>query len=441
MKGDQMYYKSLFEILKDEASDRIVVNDELSLDSEYRIELTLVPKDINICPQCGSTNVIKFGKKDRTIRDDFVSNRPTFLTIYYNRLKCKDCHKMYNDTLNCLNPESISLNLKLNILEDLKQDITFTTIAARRNVAIQTVIDIFESYVSFDRVPFGDVLCIDEFKNLKHTKGKYAFVMYDPNAHAINDILEDKLQETIDNYLYKIDWKEKDRVKYVVSDMTDAFRTEVLKHFKNATYIVDPFHFTRYVEDSLNDVRIRIQSGYDDKSKEYKILKKNWRILSTYYMDIDDRELYNNIRKKSTSVQEIINDSIALSPELDEAYTLTQKFLQGIREVKYEDADAWITEWIASLKEAKSDEFRKLVGMFTNWKKEIVNSFIRFGDKRLHNGYIEGMNNKIKVIKRISYGYTNFHHFRNRIMYIVNSDYVLKMVDRSKIHRKPRKKR
>ena len=39
--------------------------------------------------------------------------------------------------------------------------------------------------------------------------------------------------------------------------------------------------------------------------------------------------------------------------------------------------------------------------MFYNWKKEIVNSFIRFGERKLHNGYIEGINNRIKVIKRI----------------------------------------
>ena len=66
-------------------------------------------------------------------------------------------------------------------------------------------------------------------------------------------------------------------------------------------------------------------------------------------------------------------------------------------------------------------------------------SFIRFGDKRLHNGYIEGINNKIKVIKRIAYGYTNFTHFRNRIMYIINGDATIKKVNTKNIYRKKRK--
>lgn len=126
-------------------------------------------------------------------------------------------------------------------------------------------------------------------------------------------------------------------------------------------------------------------------------------------------------------------------PDLDEAYSLTQEFLRGICEVKYENAKDWLNNWITSISKYNCKEFNFLADMFINWKIEILNSFIRFGDKRLHNGYIEGINNKIKVIKRIAYGYTNFTHFRNRIMYIINSNYVIKMVDRTKIARRKRK--
>ena len=51
------------------------------------------------------------------------------------------------------------------------------------------------------------------------------------------------------------------------------------------------------------------------------------------------------------------------------------------------------------------------------WLLYIVNSFI---NKRFSNGNTEGANNKIKVIKRIGYGYKNFKFFRLRIMYILN---------------------
>ena len=100
----------------------------------------------------------------------------------------------------------------------------------------------------------------------------------------------------------------------------------------------------------------------------------------------------------------------------------------------------WLDEWIHKTETYDIKEFIELKSMFYNWKKEIVNSFIRFGERKLHNGYIEGINNRIKVIKRIAFGYQNFTHFRNRIMYIINSGVTaFKRVDVSKIFRKPRK--
>ena len=189
----------------------------------------------------------------------------------------------------------------------------------------------------------------------------------------------------------------------------------------------------------FNGIRIRIQSNYSDSSKEYKTLKKNWRILSSYYIDIEGENLYNHIQKKNTSAQQILIDAMNVHPDLDEAYSLTQEFLRGFREVKYENAKDWLNNSITSISKSNCKEFNSLADMFINWKIEILNSFIRFGDKRLHNGYIEGINNKIKVIKRIAYGYTNLTHFRNRIMYIINFDYVIKMVDRTKIARRKRK--
>lgn len=117
---------------------------------------------------------------------------------------------------------------------------------------------------------------MDEFKNLKSSSGKYAFVMYDPNSHMINDVLPDRIQKTIDDYLYSIDWHEKNQVRYVVTDMNESYRSIIKRHFINATHIIDTFHFLRYVEDAFNKVRIRIQSKFKVYSPEYRIFKCYW---------------------------------------------------------------------------------------------------------------------------------------------------------------------
>ena len=68
-------------------------------------------------------------------------------------------------------------------------------------------------------------------------------------------------------------------------------------------------------------------------------------------------------------------------------------------------------------------EFDEVASTFEHWKEYIINSFNKdeYG-KRMSNGRIEGTNGKIKAIKKISFGYDNFYHFRNRIIYIINDD-------------------
>ena len=65
----------------------------------------------------------------------------------------------------------------------------------------------------------------------------------------------------------------------------------------------------------------------------------------------------------------------------------------------------------------KLKKFIEASKTMNNWLKYICNSYI---DRRFTNGYTEGLNNKIKVIKRNAYGYKNFDFFRLRLMYIFN---------------------
>ena len=57
-------------------------------------------------------------------------------------------------------------------------------------------------------------------------------------------------------------------------------------------------------------------------------------------------------------------------------------------------------------------EFKHCITTFTNWRTEIANIV----GATISNGFIEGSNNKIKVLKRISFGVQNFERFRNRIL-------------------------
>ena len=80
-----------------------------------------------------------------------------------------------------------------------------------------------------------------------------------------------------------------------------------------------------------------------------------------------------------------------------------------------EEAAKRLSRWIMDAQKSGLMEFIKVSFTYQNWSKEILNSF----EYPYTNGYIEGCNNRIKVLKRISFGMPRFVRFRRRIMHIM----------------------
>lgn len=202
--------------------------------------------------------------------------------------------------------------------------------------------------------------------------------------------------------------------------------------FPKAKYVVDPFHYTTYIMKALDSVRIRLQNEYGYNSKEYRMLKnkKNVSLLRKYSNDIN-WYIYTK-RYKNGHIIEMLNYDIRkklleINGELELAYQLKELFLDIINHTTYEDAKRQFINWIELCKESKIEEFIIASNTIENWLEYIVNSFI---DKRYSNGFTEGLNNKIKVIKRVGFGYKNFDFFRLRLLYILNGKITLNLKKR-----------
>lgn len=113
----------------------------------------------------------------------------------------------------------------------------------------------------------------------------------------------------------------------------------------------------------------------------------------------------------------VLNEILDISSELKTGYVLKEEFLDIIKHYKEMDIDEQLTKWVSKCIMKNIPEFVEAAGTISRWKEYIINSFL---DERYSNGYTEGVNNKIKVIKRIAFGYKNFTLFRARILYIFN---------------------
>ena len=110
------------------------------------------------------------------------------------------------------------------------------------------------------------------------------------------------------------------------------------------------------------------------------------------------------------------SDQLALmfeiAPRLADAYRLKNEFLTVIRSKSSAEGRQKLADWFLAVEVMDLPEFYDCTKAYHNWFNEILNSM----DVSWSNGFIEGCNNKTKVLKRVCFGMRNFRNFRNRIL-------------------------
>ncbi len=408
--------------------DENVIIDDYSINEETgeRIISVSLKRRIQKCPECGSNSTIVHSNRNKKIVHSYATDFPCTILYKQRRLLCKDCRSTFiepNDFVlgyNHLSDLTIS-----RIFKDLKSTDSYINIAKRYNVTSQTVLNYMDKYICPKRRTLPEIICIDEFKNLSFGKGKYACLLINYKTGEIIDVLPNRQLEYLQYYFNHIPDKEKNNVKYIVSDMYEPYKHLATKTFHNATLVIDAFHYIRYVSEAFNKVRIRVMKSFSTNSTEYKLLKKYWKILSK---DSNKIEHGSVIRKWSyideeMSLYDLIQYIKNIHPDIKTAYLAKEDFFASYRKIDITKAEAYLHTAINAMINTNLQEFIEVGKTFNNWFPYIVNSFAKdIRGKRMSNGIIEGSNNKIKVIKRVSYGYGDFYHLRNRIMYIFNDN-------------------
>ena len=378
------------------------------------------------CPYCNKfTRKIHDRLKPIKVKYVKMAEYTTYLKVYKRRFNCPNCNKRFTED-NYINSGGCSLSNKLiqKVLKDLKEyNLTLKYIATNNNISDNKVRQILKDYMknypkALKRLP--SVISLDEFK-ADTQKGKYALIINDILHKTALDVLPTRKKEDLIQYFTHIE--NRSSVQYVISDMYEPYLLVTTIMFPKAKYVVDRFHYIRYVMNALDDVRKRLQEEFGYKSKEYKLLKnkKNVSLLRKYGNEIEwwvEITRYKNGHNVKILPGEVLRELLNLDEDLRSAYNLKEMFLDIVNHATHKEAERQILSWIELVRESQIEEMNEAADTIENWLEQICNSFI---DKRFSNGYTEGLNNKIKVIKRVGFGYKNFEFFRLRLMYILRN--------------------
>jgi transposase len=242
----------------------------------------------------------------------------------------------------------------------------------------------------------GDYLYLDEIA-LKKGHSTFETVIY--SEDAVLETLSGKKSVDLQVLLATIPGI--GQVKQVCMDMCASFAAAVRKALPQAEIVLDRFHLVKLLNEKLDTLRKRTHRSLDKRlSKRFSHIR--------FILFKDYKRLHRDERR-------LLKEYLRLNGEMKTIYWQSQSFrriLFGSQGKSRAEISNTLMHW--------TDSVRKTLGRFVknleSWWDETVNACLF----PLNNGRAEGVNNKIKLLKRQGYGFRNRLNFKCRIQAALN---------------------
>lgn len=364
-------------------------------DSEIHISFQL-KRRTQTCPFCSALTDKVHDYRVSKIKDSPIQGKKVIWFYKKRRYHCNSCNKHFYEKLPLVAKYCrTTVRLTKYLLYLMTRRISIHDAAVSLGISDSTA-NRWLSQVSFPKPKhLPTVLSIDEFRG--NTNGeKFQGILTNPEKHKVFDILPNRSMVALQNYFQE--FKDRKNVKYFIMDMNRVYRDIARSYFPDATIVIDRFHVVRYVTWAFENVRKRVQKSMLPEKRKY--FKRSRRLLLSHREKLSEENL------------QAVEVMLRQSPDLASAYYLKETFYDFMKSESRAEAGKCLQTFVFSAQVSGLKEFHACLTMLGNWSAYILNSF----DCPYTNGFTEGTNNAIKVLKRTGFGYRNFNNFRNRIL-------------------------
>jgi len=365
------------------------------------------------CHRCGQKITDSYGHdREITLRHLSILGRPTSIQIRPQRYRCRSCSDHPTTTqksswYDTRSPHTkayethVLLNLVNSTVEDVRR---------KEGLGYEAVMGIIDRRVSekvawsqFSELP---IIGVDEIA-LKKGHRDYVAVITARLAHHQNHILavlKDRQKATVKAFFSSIPKHLRKTIQVVCTDLHEGYIQAAREVFgRRVRMVADRFHVAKLYRKGVDDLRKtelkRLKKTLP--KDEYKGLKGAMWALRKNEADLKPDEV------------ELLKKLFKLSPVLGTAYllcqTLTWIFNQPLTKV---EARGRLRAWKALVQQSGATCFEGFLKTLDERMEIITNYFV----DRHSSGFVEGLNNKIKVIKRRCYGIFHVGHFFQRLM-------------------------
>lgn len=211
---------------------------------------------------------------------------------------------------------------------------------------------------------------------------------------------EDRSEASLDLFFEELGVKKAGKIDLAVMDMWKAFRKSTKKHAPQAAILYDKFHVIRHLNEALDKVRKREYARLSEQDRQF-VKGQKYTLLSHWKnLSLDGKAALKTLFKANK--------------RLNKAYLLKESFSQ-LWEYKSEGwALKFFDNWRSSLKYQRLKPFEDFANMIaSHW--DGIAAYIH-SEKEISLGFVEGLNNKIRVIQRRAYGLQDQEYLRLKVL-------------------------
>ena len=387
-----------------------VLKTELTKQGEViiTVESTL---ETAICSQCGGTLTKVHALDDPILlRHLSILGRPVYIRIRPKRFRCPDCDNRPTTTqrLSWYEPRALYTTPYERHLLLLLVNSTVEDVVRKEDVSYDAVLGIMDAWIGtsidWDTVEPFAVLGIDEIALLKGHRDFVAVITAQLTTGEVRvlAVLPDRLKATVVVWFQRIPTARRSAITTICTDLWEGYITAAQAVLPHATIVADRFHVARLYRDCVDTLRkesIRTLRATKDKA----ILEDLKHVLWPFRKAPDDLE-----EEEQARLERLFHHA----PQVKTAYDLRQDLTHIFdTATSRDDGLAQLQTWERQVATSGLTCFDSFLSTLATWRELIANYFIA----RQTSGFVEGVNNKLKVIKRRCYGLTNLGRFFQRI--------------------------
>jgi transposase len=351
------------------------------------------------CHVCGRPGTIHTSGRHRAVKDLAIADHEVVVQFSYRTVWCAHCNGARVEQLDFTGP-SMRITYRLaNYMWGLCNELPLSSVARRFGLDPKTVkaLDyekLKQHYAATDTENLR-LLAIDEIAIKKgHT---YMTVVLDYETGRVVWMGKGRRTSTLATFFAQLTDSQKKGIQAVAMDMWQPYIKAVQEHLPGADIVFDLFHIVQGFNRVIDTVR---RSEYRKASEQDKQVIKGSRYLllkNQENLSVTDK------RNEPEELQRLLD----LNEKLNAVYILKDDLKRIYQQSSVVDMAKALLHWCIRA-ESVGDRF---VTAFSKRLKKHAYGILAYCDWPISTGPLEGANNKIKVLKRIAYGFHDEEYF------------------------------